>query len=149
MLVIHSTKKLLSRLPPGIETIVPPPSTTKLGDWFGHPVGTKHRRLILLVSENTRLPVLIDAKETKSSLVSRLRKTVGAVIPWLDDIPRHFKKAEFDEMQDVVFAKTASQSVLGSIKDYTFFVRDILYEAPDADLIKIVLPWLMRPWGIP
>lgn len=143
MLVIRCTRKLLNRLPAGIEALDPPTSTTKLGDWYGNPVGTKYRRLILFVSEKARLPVLIEAKDLKNSLAFRLRKAVGAVIANLDDIPPESVRAELDQMQDVVFAKTASRSVLGTINDYTFSIRDYLYDHPDGDTIKIAM-WLVN-----
>ena len=62
MITLRCTEKLrkklkLPKLGDGL------PSTTALGDWFGQPVSTRHARVILLVSEKSRLAILIHARQ--------------------------------------------------------------------------------------
>lgn len=57
MVTIRCTKKFLERI--GASPAETAPPTTRLGDWHAKPVAVGHQRLILLVSERSRLPVLI------------------------------------------------------------------------------------------
>ena len=66
MITLRCTERLRKklRLPPLEDE--PPPSTAALGDWFGHPVATRYARVILLVSERSRLPLLVAARQLDS-----------------------------------------------------------------------------------
>ena len=60
MFTLRCTKKLLTRLKvkPDLQ---PPPSTTKLGDWYADTLNLGRERLVLCVSELTLLPVVVPA----------------------------------------------------------------------------------------
>jgi hypothetical protein len=57
MVAIRCTRKLLARI--GAAGPVSEPTTTMPGDWYAGPVAVGHRRLILLISEHSRLPVIL------------------------------------------------------------------------------------------
>ena len=75
MVVIRCTHKLLRRIP-----ATGPPSvksTARLGDWSANLLGVGHRRFVLLVSEPTRLPVLlrgVDVRNIAANLPTKLIK---------------------------------------------------------------------------
>jgi hypothetical protein len=64
MVILRLTRKLLSRV--GAPATVTTPSTTMLGDWFGNLVFVGHQRYVLLVSEHSRLPVIMPGRELKN-----------------------------------------------------------------------------------
>lgn len=77
MVVVRCTKKLLDRI--GSPAREVGPSTTRLGDWYANVIGVGPQRLVLLVSERGRLPVLLRARDVKN-LGSQLPAAVGAVL---------------------------------------------------------------------
>jgi hypothetical protein len=56
LFTLRCTKKLLTRLKVKPDPR-PPPSTTKLGDWYADVLNLGRERLVLCVSELTLLPV--------------------------------------------------------------------------------------------
>src|SRR5450759_3042535 len=61
MVTIRCTKEPVARIgAPAAET---EPATTLLGDWHAGPVSIGHQRLILLISEHSRLPVIMPARD--------------------------------------------------------------------------------------
>src|SRR5205807_2056845 len=78
MFTLRCTRKLLNNF--GVEsrdTDVPP--TTVLGDWYANLLFTKHRRLVICVSERSLLPVFVEAN-SKLSFVERFRQSVRSVL---------------------------------------------------------------------
>src|ERR1019366_535779 len=63
MVAIRCTKKLLARVGPPRE--VSEPATTILGDWYACPLAVGHQRYVLLISERSRLPVLLAGRDLK------------------------------------------------------------------------------------
>jgi hypothetical protein len=63
VIALRCTAKLLARIGPPQEPQTP--TTTRLGDWYATPLSLGHRRLILAISERSRLPVLLAARDTK------------------------------------------------------------------------------------
>jgi len=63
MVTIRCTKKAARRI--GAPAELTRPTTTKLGDWHAKPLAIGHQRLILLISEHSRLPVLMWARGVK------------------------------------------------------------------------------------
>lgn len=114
MLVLRCTQKLLSRLGPPVDD--PPPSTTALGDWYARPLNIGHQRLVLLMSERSRLPVLMPARDLKR-LPETFSKALAAVLIELD-VPATHLVPELDAAADVVVAKTNSRSHLGSLNEF-------------------------------
>jgi hypothetical protein len=114
MLVLRCTQKLLSRLGPPVDD--PPPSTTALGDWYARPLNIGHQRLVLLISERSRLPLLMQARELKR-LPQTFPKALAAVLIELG-VPATNLIPELDAAADVVVAKTNSRSHLGSLNEF-------------------------------
>src|SRR5665647_470617 len=63
MVAIRCTQKLLARI--GAPSPVTQPTTTLLGDWYARPVSIGHQRLILLISEHSRLPVIMPGRDAR------------------------------------------------------------------------------------
>jgi hypothetical protein len=144
LIVLRCTEKLRRRLRlPKLGDA--PASTTALGDWFGNPVSTRHARVILLVSEKSRLPVLVPARN-----LDRFEQGfVAAVHDLLLDlgIPEEAADRERNAMSELVFARTNSRSVLGTMNDYTFGLRIMLEERPGMTLHEIALHLSETPLG--
>ena len=75
MITLRCTKKLLDRMrvKPDMQ---PPPSTTKLGDWYADTLNMGRERLVLCVSELTLLPVVEPATGRTSA---RSRPAAGTL----------------------------------------------------------------------
>ena len=82
MFTLRCTKKLLDRMrvKPDLQ---PPPSTTKLGDWYADTLNLGRERLVLCVSELTLLPVVVPALgaavDLNAKLARGLRETLEAL----------------------------------------------------------------------
>lgn len=142
---MRCTEKLRKKLRlPKLEEEAPA-STTGLGDWFGNPVSTRHARVILLVSERSRLAVLVHARQ----LDRFERRFADAVADLLLDIgvPAESVAREREAMNDLVYARTNSRSVLGTMNDYTFALRIHLEEEPEKTLHEIALILSTTPVG--
>ena len=63
MVALRCTARLLARVGPPQEVTVS--STTVLGDWYAAPLGVNRQRYVLLISEHSRLPVLMAGRDLK------------------------------------------------------------------------------------
>jgi uncharacterized protein DUF6933 len=122
-----------------------PPSTTALGDWFGQPVSTRHARVILLVSEKSRLAVLIHARQL-DRFEQRFTDAVAELLRDLGVSAESISR-ERAAMGDLVYARTNSRSVLGTMNDYTFALRIYLEEEPEKTLHEIAVLLSETPCG--
>jgi len=86
--------------------------------------------------------VIIEAAPG-GTLPDRLRARVGDVLHRLG-IKREAMVGEMAAMQDVVFAKTASKSALGSLNDFTHAL-DIYLEEGEMNLLDIALRLAKTP----
>jgi hypothetical protein len=79
-------------------------STTRLGDWSANLVGVRQRRFVLLVSEHSRLPIIVPARDV-THLTAHL---VGALAPVLQGLGIGAVKVrgELSEMREFVFKRT-------------------------------------------
>jgi hypothetical protein len=118
MIVLRRTQKLATVLPASTSTEPVPTSETALGDWYVNKFVVDRKRLLLLVSARSLLPILIPARDVRS-LPERLPKLVeqrltrlGVQHPWI--------AAEVNAMSPVVVAKTSSRSVVGILVDFAF-----------------------------
>ena len=137
MFTLRCTKKLLTRL--GVKPDPrPPPSTTKLGDWYSDVLNMGRERLVLCVSELTLLPVIVPAVgagiDLNAKLARGLRETLQAL-----GAPKAAIDAEVNQLLDVIIAKTASRVVLGSMNEFQFMVRHIRNSQPTASLLELGL----------
>ncbi len=136
MLVVRCTAKLLSRLKakPGSN---PPPSTTVLGDWYATVLPMSPAHLVLLVNERTRLAAVLPAKP----IATLAKRIPDAIVEVLRDLGAANRVLEDERraMAEIVFARTASRSVLGTMNDFSFNL-DLRAEADEElDLLDVVM----------
>jgi hypothetical protein len=132
VVILRLTRKLLSRGgPPAAVTI---PSTTVLGDWFAQPVSVGHKRYVLLVSERSRLPVLMPARDVKNLA----RNFPGALAQELHGlgVPSAVVDREVEATREAVVAVTNSRSVLGTLNDFSRALSYYLFDEPEANLVE-------------
>ena len=139
MVVLRLTRKLLSRVGP--PNAVATPSTTVLGDWFAHLVFVGHKRYALLVSEHSRLPVVMPGRDLKHLT----RNFPGALAQVLHALGLHpaVVEREVEATREGVIAVTNNRSLLGTLNDFSLALRYRLWDEPDADLVEVAL-WLSR-----
>jgi len=137
MFTLRCTKKLLTRMQAKPDPR-PPPSTTKLGDWYADVLNMGRERLVLCVSELTLLPVVVPAVgaglDLNTKLARGLRETLEAL-----GAPKAAIDGEVNQLLEVTIAKTASRVVLGSMNDFQFMVRHIRNQRPTATLLELGL----------
>jgi hypothetical protein len=120
MVVLRCTQKLLVRLKQS-DDLPPVESTTRLGDWYGNILRIGHRQLLLFISEHSRLPVIIPAREARQlpivfpEAVCERLAVVGVPAP---DIA-----AERQRMREMAFGRTRSRSMLGTMNDFSFMAQ--------------------------
>jgi hypothetical protein len=96
-------------------------STTRLGDWYANVVYVERRPYVLAVSERTLLPVVFPlkgVKDLRAVLIVHVEEVLGAL-----GLGAARVKVEIDAMRQGHIAKTASRSVLGSLKDFAFLME--------------------------
>jgi len=134
MLVLRCTKKLLGRLGPPVAD--PPASTTVLGDWYAKPFGVGHQRYVLLVSEKSRMAVLMHGRDV-AGIARRFPDAMAGQLALLR-IPADAVAREVEACGEVVIASTANRSVLGTMTDFvlsaTLGLRERQMEGVEADL---------------
>ncbi len=151
MVAIRCTKKLLRRI--GAPTPVTEPATTRLGDWYAKPVAIGHQRLILLIAEHTRLPVVMWARDVKY-LALNFPDALARVLEGLG-IEAAAAEREVAATREAVIAKTESRSLIGTLNDFSFMLQWQLPDSPDLDLLEAALdlshtPVLpLGPGGLP
>jgi len=130
MLVLRCAQKLLTRVGPPVAD--PPQSTTALGDWYAQPLAVGHQRYMLLVSERSRLPILMPARNVKH-LAARFPAALSRVLKGLG-VPAAVISQELAEAGEIVVAKTASRSLLGTLNDVSHMLKWQLHDNPEPDL---------------
>ena len=130
MLVLRCTQKILKRI--GSPIADPPASTTALGDWYAQPLAVGHRRYVLLVSGLSRLPVLMPGRDVKH-LATHFPAALARVLAGLG-VPEEVIDRELAEAGEIVIAKTASRSLLGTLNDFLHMLRGQLRDEPDPNL---------------
>jgi len=137
LLVLRCTGKLLASVGPPV--VDPPPSTTVLGDWYAQPVTIQRRRFVLLISERSRLPVLLPGRDVKF-LPRNFPDALALVLQRLQITPQAIDH-EVEACRDSVVAATKSRSMLGTLNDFSHMLRHRLMAEPDSDLVDLAL-WL-------
>ena len=135
MVLIRGTQKLLRWLPPAEP--VDEPSTTRLGDWYGHLTNLGRIRVALFISERSRLPVLLpgrDLVKVANHLITELEQVLVKM-----KIPTELVKRELAAMIDVLFAPTNSRSLLGTINDFTNLLEWEYEQNSRANLLDLSL----------
>ena len=130
MVTIRCTKKLLARV--GVPAEEVKPTTTRLGDWHAKPVSIGHQRLILLISERSRLPVVMWARGAKH-LAATFPDALAAVL-WGLGIEAAAINRELEATREGVIAGTSDRSLLGTLNDFAFMLQWKLPDDPGIDL---------------
>jgi hypothetical protein len=136
---LRLARKLLNRVGP--PTTVAGPSTTILGDWYAQPVFVGHQRYVLLVSEHSRLPVIMPGRDLKN-LARNFPGALAEVLQALG-VPGALMEREVEASAEAVIAVTNSRSHLGTLNDFSQTLRYHLWGEPHADLVEVAL-WLSR-----
>jgi hypothetical protein len=95
-------------------------SSTKLGDWYANLLFTRPIRLVLCVSEKTLLPVLLPARDL-AGIGKRIAPAVAEMLRAIG-IPEKEITSETSAMEPVVFARTASKRVLGTMNNFAYML---------------------------
>jgi len=135
MVAIRCTKKLLARI--GAPSPVTEPTTTLLGDWYARPVSIGHQRLILLISEHSRLPVILPGRDVKH-LASNVPDALARVFLGLG-IETPAAEREVEATREAVIAVTDNRSLLGTLNDFSFMLQWQLPDRPNLDLLQAAL----------
>jgi hypothetical protein len=101
VLIVRATKKLRQRLGSATSHDAEP-STTLLGEWYATLLSWRPRQLILLVNEQTLLPVLMPLAPAASA-PSRIGPEIAAALA-AHDAPTAVIDGELDQMRDCRFA---------------------------------------------
>jgi len=143
MFTLRCTKKLLTRLRvrPDLE---PPPSTTKLGDWYADTLNLGSERLVLCVSELTLLPVVVPAAGAATDLNAKLARGLRETLESLG-APTSAIDTEVNQLLEVTIAKTASRVVLGTMNDFQFMGRHLRNQHRTASLLDLGLQLAETP----
>jgi len=143
VVVIRCTQKLFGRLPASeySEAV----STTRLGDWCGDLFHVRRTRVILFISERSRLPVILPARDF-GNVVTHLVHALGQVLDGLP-VQAYSIQKELDEMQVARFAPTNSRSLLGTMNDFRTQLDWLMHEHPAADFLDLSLMLVEVPVG--
>lgn len=142
MIVFRCTRTLLDRLPDA-KASTPARSTTALGDWYFKLLFGKPEWLLLGVSERSRLPVVLPARELRT-MSSRFQDAAGRVFEDLG-ISTAAIGLERAAMREVAFDKTVDRRVMGSLNDFAQAVRWALQDASDPSLHALSLRLAQTP----
>ncbi|GAA2661929.1 DUF6933 domain-containing protein [Paractinoplanes durhamensis] len=142
MLIVRATKKLRQRLgsvvPRGDEL-----STTLLGDWYATVLPWRPRQLILLVNEQTLLPVLMPLAPAVTA-PSRIGPEIAATLA-AHQTPATVVDGELGQMHDCGFALTANRSVVGIMSEFTFLADVFRRNDPELDLLQLAMKLASTP----
>ena len=151
MVAPRCTARLLARVGPPQE--VTSPATTVLGDWYAAPLGVNRQRYVLLISERSRLPVLMAGRDLKH-LADNFPDALAAVL-WGLGISAAVIQREVQATRDAAIAKTNNRSLLGTLNDFSFLLKWQLQGRQEIDLVEEALRLSrtpvqpLRPTGFP
>ena len=143
MIAIRCTKKLLARIGP--PSSVTDPTTAALGDWYAQPLNIGRQRLILLISEHSRLPVIMPARDVRH-LALHFPNALARVLFGLG-IDAAVTEREVEATREAVIAATDNRSLLGTLNDFNHMLQWQLPDRPDLDLVRIAIELSRTPVG--
>jgi hypothetical protein len=115
VLIVRATKKLLQRLRSA--TLHEGESgTASLGQWYATALPWRPQQLIMLVNEQTLLPVLMPLAPA-ATVPARIGPAIAAVLA-AHRVPADVVEAETIQMRDCRFGHTASRSVVGVMNEF-------------------------------
>ena len=142
MFTLHCTQKLLDRMGHPVGT--PIPASTRLGNWYATALFWKPQ-MALLVNERTLLPVMMPLAPA-ATLAKRFPAALKEVLQGLD-LPAEFIQAEVEGMNDVIYAKTANRSVVGTMNEFAFLAEAFRYRGVPVDTLALSLKLAGVPCG--
>lgn len=120
MVVLRCTRQLLIRLKyPDEDTSAE--STTRLGDWYGTLIRFGRQHVLLFISERSRLPILLPARDA-DRLALAFPKAVSEMLIGLG-VPSAAVEQERSSMSLISIGPTRSRSLLGSLNEFALLVR--------------------------
>ena len=118
MFTLRCTKQLLDRMGHPVGT--PEPASTGLGDGYATALFWKPQ-MALLVNERTLLPVVLPLAPS-ARLAQRFPGVLKEILQTLD-LPAELIDLDIEGMNEVVYAKTASRSVVGMMNEFAFLAE--------------------------
>ena len=143
MFTLHCTKKLLDRVQ--TEVAAPCKATTRLGNWYATALFWKPQ-MALFVNERTLLPVLMPMAPA-ATLAKRFPASLKEVLQGLG-LPPEFIQAEVEGMGEVVYAKTANRSVVGTMNEFAFLAEAFRDRGGRVDPLALSLKLAGVPCGL-
>jgi hypothetical protein len=137
MVIFRCTQKLAKRFNLHLEKDFAETSTNVLGDWYFNYFTHQRKYYLLGLSENSLLPVVIQAKEIKDFPL-RFHGELGKILEIIG-IDQQKTDEEISEMQQIRFAKTKSKKVLGSQNDCIRLIPHILENAPCFNVSELAM----------
>jgi hypothetical protein len=110
-------------------------STTVMGDWYANLLFTRHRRLVICVSERSLLPVFVEAKD-RSNFAERFRQAVRSVMKGVGAAESSIE-GELNEMSQIKITTRLSRRVLGSLNELSLLSHDFIDRQPQMDLVML------------
>jgi hypothetical protein len=138
VVVFRCTRKLLDRLPAATAS-ASARSTTALGDWYFTLVFAKPQWLLLGVSEKSRLPVVLPARELRK-MRPRFHQALDRLLHDLG-ISEEAIAAERRSMEEIAIGRTTDRHVVGSVNEFVHAIRFALEDRVDKSLHDLSL-WL-------
>jgi hypothetical protein len=134
VLIVRATKKLRQRLGSAVHRD-DEPSTTLLGDWYATVLPWRPRQLILLVNEQTLLPVLMPLAPAATA-PSRIGPEIAATLA-AHQTPATIVDGELGQMHDCRLAPTANRSVVGIMNEFAFLADVYRHSDPSRSLAEL------------
>jgi hypothetical protein len=128
VVVFRCTRKLLDRLPDATVS-ASARSTTALGDWYFAMLVAQPQWLLLGVSEKSRLPVVLPARELRM-MRPRFQQSLDHVLHDLG-VSEEAIAAERRSMEEIAIARTIDRHVLGSVNEFVHAIRFALEDRLD------------------
>ena len=125
MIILHCTQKAQKKLKVQIQTDLPE-TGSKLGNWYCNEFIYNRGKYLLFCNENSLLPIVIATKGVKSTeeILEMFRQRYFKImLNW--QIPQNVIENELTQINNIVFAKTQSKSVLGSMNDYVHCIKSM------------------------
>ena len=127
MVVLRATTPLLRHLPLA-PAPAPPPSTTRLGDWYATRLAVRRERLVVAVSAPSLLAVALPLAPART-LLPRWAAAVGARVAALP-VPAATRVTEVAGLTPVVLGRTGDRRIGGSLTECVFQLRYWLEDHP-------------------
>jgi hypothetical protein len=142
MVVLRCTQRLLHRLK-HFDREVSASSDTRLGDWYGNLIRIGRRHALLFIGEHSRLPVLLPVRQA-----DRLASTFPAAVCQMltaVGVPPAAIERERALMSPLLFDRTRSRGLIGSLTDFTFMTSARFITHSDQTLESIALELAETP----